>query len=51
MAVKKGRQKRHISKGMSIDPPIKESKKKGKKRTRKSKMPARIKSIPRARQK
>jgi hypothetical protein len=51
MAIKKERQKRHISKGMSIDFPIKESKKKGKKRTKKPKMPARIKSTPRARQK
>jgi len=47
----KGRQKRYIGKGMSIDLPGEESKKKGKRRIRKPKMPARIKSTPRARQK
>jgi len=47
----KGRQKRYIGKGMSIDLRDEESKKKGKRRIRKSKMPARIKSTPRARQK
>jgi hypothetical protein len=45
------RQKRYISKGMNIDLPDEESKKKGKRRIRKSKMPARTKSTPRARQK
>jgi hypothetical protein len=43
MVRKKERQKRYIRKGMSIDVPDKESKKKGKRRTRKSKMPARFK--------
>jgi hypothetical protein len=46
----KERQKRFIEKGMSIDVHD-ESKKKGKKRIRKPKMPARIKSTPRSRQK
>ena len=39
----KERQKRYIGKGMSIDLPHEESKKKGKRRIRKPKMPARIK--------
>jgi hypothetical protein len=43
MARKKERQKRYIGKGMSIDLPDEESTKKGKRRIRKSKMPARIK--------
>jgi hypothetical protein len=43
--------KRYIGKGMSVDHIKKESKKKGKKRIRKPKMPARIKSTPRIRQK
>ncbi len=47
----KERQKRFIVKGMNIDHPDAESKKKGKRRIRKPKMPARIKSTPRARQK
>ena len=47
----KDRQKHHIEKGMSIDLPAEKTKKKGKKRKRKPKMPARIKSTPRARQK
>ena len=47
----KRRQKRYIEKGMSIDFPDEKSKKKGKRRVRKPKMPARIKSTPRARQK
>jgi hypothetical protein len=47
----KERQKRYIGKGMSIDLPDEGSKKKGKRRIRKPKMPARIKSTPRARQK
>ena len=47
----KKRQKHYIEKGMSIGRPDDESKKKGKKRIRKPKMPARIKSTPRARQK
>ena len=47
----KKRQKRYIEKGMSIDIHHDESKKKGKRRIRKPKMPARIKSTPRARQK
>jgi len=47
----KERQKHHIEKGMSMDHSEEESKKKGKKRIRKPKMPARIKSTPRARQK
>jgi len=47
----KERQKRYIGKGMSIAPPDEESKKKGKRRIGKPKMPARIKSTPRARQK
>lgn len=53
MARKKGkeRQKRYIGKGMIIDLPDRVSKKKGKRRIRKPKMPARIKSTPRARQK
>ncbi len=51
MVGKKERQKHHIEKGMSIDDPKGESKKKGKKRIRKPKMPARIKSTPRSRQK
>ena len=48
---KKERQRRYIEKGMNIHLRDKESKKKGKKRTRKPKMPSRIKSTPRARQK
>jgi len=51
MARKRERQKRYIEKGMIIDLPDEESKKKGKRRIRKPKMPARIKSTPRARQK
>jgi hypothetical protein len=51
MVRKKERQKRHIGKGMSMDLSNMESKKKSKRRTRKPKMPARIKSTPRARQK
>ena len=51
MVRKKERQKHHIEKGMSIDRSEEESKKKGKKRIRKPKMPARIKSTPRSRQK
>ena len=47
----KERQKHHIEKGMSMDHSKGESKKKGKKRIRKPKMPARIKSTPRSRQK
>ena len=47
----KDRQKRYIGRGMSTDLPDDESKKKVKRRIRKSKMPARIKSTPRARQK
>ena len=47
----KERQKRYIGKGMGIDFPDEVSKKKGKRRIRKPKMPARIKSTPRARQK
>ncbi len=47
----KERQKRFIGKGMSTDLLDEESKKKGKRRIRKSKMPARIKSTPRGRQK
>jgi hypothetical protein len=47
----KERQKRFIEKGMSIDIHPGESKKKGKRRIRKPKMPARIKSTPRVRQK
>jgi hypothetical protein len=43
--------KRYIGKGMSMDHTEKEEKKKGKKRIRKPKMPARIKSTPRIRQK
>ena len=45
------RQQRYIGKGMSVDHPIEVSKKKGKKHIRKPKMPARIKSTPRSRQK
>ena len=44
-------QKKYIGKGMSIDRPDEASKKKGKKHIRKPKMPARIKSTPRSRQK
>ena len=47
----KERQKRHIGKGMSIDHPDEKAKKKGKRHVRKPKMPARVKSTPRARQK
>ena len=47
----KERQKRYIGKGMSTDIHNEESKKKGKRRIRKPKMPARIKSTPRERQK
>ena len=47
----KERQKHHIEKGMSIDHSEEESKKKGKRRIRKPKMPARIKSTPQSRQK
>jgi hypothetical protein len=47
----KERQKRYIGKGMGTDFPDEVSKKKGKRRIRKPKMPARIKSTPRARQK
>ena len=47
----KKRQKRYIEKGMSVEHPDKVSKKKGKKHIRKPKMPARIKSTPRSRQK
>ncbi|GAG28682.1 unnamed protein product [marine sediment metagenome] len=39
----KERQKRYIEKGMNIDRPDEEPKKKGKRRIRKPKMPARIK--------
>jgi hypothetical protein len=46
---KKERQKHHIEKGMSINLIHDESKKKGKKRIRKPKMPARIKKTPRIR--
>ena len=45
------RQKHYIEKGMSMDHSEEESKKKGKKHIRKPKMPARIKSTPRTRQK
>jgi len=44
-------QKHYIGKDMGIERPDDVSKKKGKKRVRKPKMPARIKSTPRARQK
>jgi hypothetical protein len=47
----KKKQKRYIGKGMSVDHPAEVSKKKGKKHIRKPKMPARIKSTPRSRQK
>jgi hypothetical protein len=47
----KKRQKRYIGKDMSLDHPNEDSKKKGKKHIRKPKMPARIKSTPRSRQK
>jgi len=47
----KRRQKRFISKGMNIDLPDEKIKKKGKRHIRKPKMPARIKSTPRSRQK
>ena len=47
----KTRQKRYIVKGMSLEHPDEISKKKGKKHIRKPKMPARIKSTPRSRQK
>ena len=47
----KVREKRYISKGMSLIKTDKESKKIVKKRERKPKMPARIKSIPRNRHK
>jgi hypothetical protein len=44
-------QKRYISKDMGINRSDNISSKKGKKRVRKPKMPARIKSTPRSRQK
>ena len=47
----KERQKRHIGKGMSTELSDEKLKKKGKRHIRKPKMPARIKSTPRARQK
>ena len=47
----KKKQKRYIGKNMGIYRPDDISKKKAKKRVRKPKMPARIKSTPRARQK
>jgi hypothetical protein len=47
----KRRQKRYISKGMNISLHDEKTKKKGKRRIRKPKMPARIKSTPRSRQK
>ena len=47
----KKRQVRYIGPGMSNIPPDEKSKKKGKKHIRKPKMPARIKSTPRSRQK
>ncbi len=47
----KRRQKRYISKGMNIDLSVEKTKKKGKRRIRKPKMPARIKSTPRSRHK
>ena len=47
----KKRQKRYIGKNMGIEHHDDVSKKKGKKRVRKPKMPARIKSTPRERQK
>jgi len=50
MVRKKERQKHHIEKGMSIVHSELESKKKGKKRISKPKMPARIKKTPRTRQ-
>jgi len=49
MGRKKERQKHHIEKGMSIEHSEGEPKKKGKKRIRKPKMPARIKKTPRTR--
>jgi len=53
MAKKKGkrRQKRYITRGMNIELLDKKIKKKDKRRIRKPKMPARIKSTPRSRQK
>ncbi len=47
----KEKQKRYIGKGMDIGHLNEVSKKKGKRRIRKPKMPARIKSTPRSRQK
>jgi hypothetical protein len=47
----KRRQKRYISKGMDIVHANEKTKKKGKRHIRKPKMPARIKSTPRSRQK
>jgi hypothetical protein len=51
MVRKKERQKHHIEKGMSANLSDEETKKKSKRRIRKPKMPARIKSTPRSRQK
>jgi hypothetical protein len=53
MAKKKGKrkQKRYITRGMNIELLDKKIKKKSKRRVRKPKMPARIKSTPRSRQK
>jgi len=51
MVRKKERQKHHIEKGMSMEHSEGESKKKGKKRIRKPKMPARIKKTSHMRRK
>lgn len=48
---RKRRQKRYITRGMNIELLDKKIKKKGKRRIKKPKMPARIKSTPRSRQK
>ncbi len=47
----KRKQKRYISKGMNLELPNEKTKKKSKRRIRKPKMPARIKSTPRSRHK
>ena len=51
MKKKKIRQRKHIEKGIKLEPIDKDSKKQGKKYIKKPKMPARIKKTPRGRQK
>jgi len=51
IAKKKERQRKYIEKGMDIIPADELDSDKGKRRMRKPKMPARLKSTPRSRQK